>query len=226
MAAISTLKGKVFSAFLFDMDGTILTSIAAAERIWTNWAQRHGLDVAAFLPTIHGMRAVDTIRALGLPGVDAEHEAAALTLAEIDDVEGISEIAGAISFLSLLPSDRWAIVTSAPRLLAHARLSAAGIALPNVLITAEDVAHGKPSPDCFMMAADRMGFNAGDCLIFEDAPAGIRAAEAAGATVVVVTATHSHTMETSHVTLADFKHVRSLNDEAGVSIGQDFPALG
>ena len=215
MAAIAD---RAFAAFLFDMDGTILSSIAAAERIWTRWAERHGLDVAAFLPTIHGMRAVDTIRRLGLPGVDAEREAAALTLAEIDDVDGVHPIAGAVGFLAALPADRWAIVTSAPRDLAWARLAAAGIAPPALVVTAEDVAQGKPRPDCYLLAAERLGCDARDCLVFEDAPAGIQAAEAAGATVAVVTATHHQPMVTPHATLAGFDHLRLRVGEDGLRL--------
>ncbi|NVZ78779.1 HAD family hydrolase, partial [Pseudomonas gingeri] len=82
-------EGQRFAAFLFDMDGTLLNSIAAAERVWSNWARRHGLDVEAFLPTIHGVRSIDTVRRQNLPGVDAEREAAAISQAEIDDVEGV-----------------------------------------------------------------------------------------------------------------------------------------
>lgn len=92
---------STYRAFLFDMDGTVLTSIAAAERVWTTWALRHGVDVESFLPTIHGARAIDTIRRLGLPGVDAEAEAAWITEAEIDDVDGVFEVAGAAKFLVL-----------------------------------------------------------------------------------------------------------------------------
>jgi sugar-phosphatase len=106
---------RSFGAFLFDMDGTILNSIAAAERVWSVWANRHGLDVDAFLPTIHGMRASETIRRLNLAGVDVSAEAAWLTQAEMDDIEGIVEIPGAAGFLGRLPKERWAIVTSAPR---------------------------------------------------------------------------------------------------------------
>ena len=100
---------KQFSGFLFDMDGTLLTSIAAAERVWGAWAQRQGLDPVAFLPTMHGRRAIDTIRRLKLPGLDPEVEAEKITRAEIDDVEGVVAIAGAAEFLAALPTDRWAI---------------------------------------------------------------------------------------------------------------------
>ena len=107
-----------YRAFLFDMDGTLLNSIAAAERIWTRWAQRHGVDVATFLPTIHGVRAIDTIARQHLPGVDAQAQAEQITREEIEDVEGVVQVPGALTFLESLPPERWAIVTSAPMALA------------------------------------------------------------------------------------------------------------
>ncbi|WP_299009465.1 HAD-IA family hydrolase [uncultured Caulobacter sp.] len=198
MANSLLFPDRDFAAFLFDMDGTILTSIVAAERVWANWARKHGLDVEAFLPTIHGRRTIETIAALGLPGVDPEVEAQAVTAAELEDVEGIDAIAGAAAFLASLPADRWAVVTSAPRALAERRIAAAGLPSPAVMIAAEDVERGKPAPDCFLLAAQRLGHPIADCLVFEDAPAGIAAAEAAGASVVVITATHTHRLETRH----------------------------
>lgn len=185
------LPDQHFSAMLFDMDGTIINSIAAAEHVWANWARAHGLDVESFLPTIHGRRAIDTIASLNLPGVDAAAEAAYITRAEIDEVEGVEEIPGAAAFLKQIPQHRWAVVTSAPRALALTRLSAAGLPIPDVLITAEDVEQGKPQPDCYLLAAKRLGVRCADCLIFEDADIGIRAALASGGTLVVITATHT-----------------------------------
>lgn len=196
--------GRAFAAFLFDMDGTLLTSIEAAERVWSRWAAGHGLDVAAFLPTLHGKRAVDTIRQLGLPGVDADAEADKVTEAEIADVEGVREIGAAGAFLASLPPDRWAIVTSAPRALALARLEAAGLTPPAVFVTADDVAIGKPAPDCYLLAAKRLGVSASDCLIFEDAPAGILAAERAGAAVLVIRATHTAPLAGPHPGVDDY----------------------
>ncbi|SQF97460.1 HAD family hydrolase [Paucimonas lemoignei] len=212
------LTNRRFSAFLFDMDGTLLNSIVAAERVWSHWAQKHGLDVMTFLPTIHGVRCIDTIRNLNLAGVDPEREAAAISQAEIDDVQGVFEVPGAARLLASLPPERWAIVTSAPLALAEARLKAAGLELPINIVTSEDVSQGKPSPDCFLLAAKRLGVVPKDCLVFEDAPAGIAAAEAAGASVMVITATHGHELDTPHGTLANYEGVTVVVDAEGLGL--------
>ena len=214
MSAQASVFDRAFGAFLFDMDGTVLNSIAAAERIWSAWAVRHGVDVETFLPTIHGARAIDTITRLNLPGLDAEQQAAFITAAEIEDVEGIVEIPAAAAFLNALPKNRWAMVTSAPRDLALRRMAAAGIPEPAVMITAEDVKAGKPDPAGYLLAANKLGVEPADCLIFEDATVGIRAAEAAGAALMIITTTHQHPIETAHATLASY-------DAIGVRVGAD-----
>ncbi|MHB8284387.1 MAG: HAD-IA family hydrolase [Caulobacteraceae bacterium] len=225
MTDLSPLEGRAFAAFLFDMDGTIITSIVAAERVWANWARSHNLDVAAFLPTIHGVRAIDTVRKQNLPGVDAEQEAAAISQAEIEDVDGVEAIAGAARFLAALPPERWAIVTSAPQALAVARLEAAGLVAPALIVSADDVTQGKPSPEGYQLAAERLGVDVRDCLVFEDAPAGIQAGEASGAAVVVVTATHSHPIATPHATIGGYDHLLPVSDAAGLRLRQaDFAA--
>jgi sugar-phosphatase len=209
------LDGRSFGAFLFDMDGTVLNSIAVAERVWAAWAEKQGIDAASLLATVHGRKAIETITRLGLSGIDPAEEVRLLTQAEIDDVTGVEPIAGAIDFLKSLPADRWAIVTSAPKELAKVRIAATGIPWPKVLIAGEDVENGKPAPDCFMLAARILAQPIEDCLVFEDAPAGIEAAEASGASVLVISATHRAPLLTRHPSVGDYDHVAVNIDANG-----------
>ena len=213
---MTALPARDYAAFLFDMDGTILTSIIAAERVWADWARSHGLDVDVFLPTIHGKRSIDTVRSLGLPDIDAEAEAHRITQAEIEDVDGIEAIAGVAAFLATLPAERWAIVTSAPRALAQARIAAAGLPLPPVLVAAEDVKHGKPAPDPFLLGAEKLGMRPEECLVFEDTLAGLQSAAAAGMDSVMVTATHKHPVETDVTGVPDYDDLRAIRTGEGL----------
>ena len=212
----SVLPSREYAAFLFDMDGTILTSIKSAERVWSAWALRHGLDPASFVPTIHGKRTEDTIRNLGLPGVDPVAETLGIVLAEIEDVADIEEIAGVGRFLASLPAERWAIVTSASRALATARIAAAGLPLPPLLVSADDVKRGKPAPDPFLLGAQKLGVAPQDCLVFEDTLAGLAAAEAAGMDAIVVTATHTHPIETPAPPVPDYADLVAVRTESGL----------
>ncbi|MDG2535731.1 HAD-IA family hydrolase [Sphingomonas sp. HITSZ_GF] len=210
-----TLPGRSFAAFLFDMDGTLVNSMAVVDRVWRAWAARHGIATEPLMSALHGVRAIETIRRFAPAGVDAEAETEALTQAEIDDVDGLVEISGAAAFLARLPADRWALVTSAPRALALRRLEAAGVALPSVVITAEDVAHGKPAPDCFLAAAALLGVDIADCLVWEDSPAGLAAADAAGAAAIVITETHHDAMDTPHPARTDYRGLEVETDARG-----------
>lgn len=206
---------KSYAAFLFDVDGTLISSVAAAERVYGRWAESKGIDVAAFLPTIHGVRTIDTIRRLNRPDLDAEAEAAFIAKQEREDLDGVHAIPGAREFLATLPPDRWAVVTSAERDLARVRLAAAGITPPDVMVTAEDVSVGKPDPQGYTLAAHRLGVDPAQCLVFEDAPAGIQAGERAGADLLVITATHHAPYGRAHASIPDYLGVSAQRDARG-----------
>jgi len=172
-------------AILFDMDGTLVDSTAVVEHVWGRFALEHEIDLVGLLATSHGVKAIDTIR-LHTPGIDALAAADELAAYELTQNEGIVEIPGAAAFTALVPDDGYAVVTSAPTDLAALRLALCGIRTPSVLVGAEDVEHGKPDPEPYLKAAAALGIAPADCVVFEDAAAGIRAGIAAGMRVVVV----------------------------------------
>lgn len=181
----------IFSAkaILFDMDGVLMDSTPSVERVWRTWAAMHGLDPKWVAGQAHGRRSIETIRAVA-PEMDAEKENIAVEQMEIDDKEGVTALPGAAELLAHLPADRFAIVTSATRPLAVARLGYAGIPVPRHIITANDVLHGKPSPEPFLKGAALLGFNPADCLVFEDSPAGVSSARSAGMRTIALQTTY------------------------------------
>jgi sugar-phosphatase len=177
-------------AYLFDMDGTLVDSHVVVEAVWTEFCERHGLDPRVVLAYAHGRQAADTV-AHFLPALTDSARAelvAGLLAEEVNRTDGIVEVPGAGQLLAALAERgaRVAIVTSASRALALARLDAAGIGTPEVLVAAEDVERGKPDPSCFLLAASRLGVPIEHCVVFEDAEAGLAAAVASGARAVVV----------------------------------------
>ena len=178
------------SALLFDLDGVLVDSTACVERHWRMWAGRHGLDSEQILAISHGKRSIDTLRAVASHlDLDLEEEARLLEEEETRDLEGIVAVPGALALVSALPSNCWAIVTSATRKMATARLLATGIPIPRAFITAEQVSQGKPHPEGYLKAAAQLGAAFQDCLVIEDAPPGIQAARAGGMRVLGLTTT-------------------------------------
>ncbi|MGA1837205.1 HAD-IA family hydrolase [Herbiconiux sp. 11R-BC] len=178
---MSTLRAR---GILFDMDGTLVDSTAVVEHVWTRFAERHDLDAAALLATSHGRTAEETVRRWAPAGTDAASEVALLHGTELGMVDGIVEIRGAAAFTASVP--RWALVTSAPRALALARLETVGIPAPAELVCAEDVSTGKPDPEPYLRGAAALGLDPAEVVVFEDAEAGVMSALAAGMRTVVV----------------------------------------
>jgi sugar-phosphatase len=175
-------------AVLFDMDGTLVDSSHCVERTWRLWAQTHRLDLDALLAISHGRQNHETIRLIA-PHLETPEELAFLVRTEEECREGIVAVRGARTLLESLNPSAWAVVTSAWRTLAVLRLQYAGLPLPEVLVTADDIAHSKPHPEGYLAAASRLGVPPSACVVIEDAPAGIEAAHAAGMPVIGITTT-------------------------------------
>ncbi len=171
------------SALLFDLDGVLIDSNPAVSRVWSAWAEERGSDPAEVVAHAHGRPSLATVRKY-LPTADHEAENREVERREIKDVEGVVLLPGARELLQSLPPDRWTIATSCTRPLAEVRLRAAGLPVPERLVTSTDVTHGKPNPEPFLKAAAKLGFPASACVVLEDVPAGIRAGKAAGSRVI------------------------------------------
>lgn len=176
-------------AIIFDLDGVLVDSSAVIERHWKRWAARHGVDLEQVMRLMHGRRAAETMR-LVAPGLDVESEAEHFQAAQVPDTQGLQQIEGAARLVGSLPTDAWAVATSATREIAVNRLDSVGLPVPRVLVAAEDVERGKPAPDAYLLAAAGLSVSPGHCIVVEDAPAGVEGAKAAGMQVVAVTTTH------------------------------------
>jgi len=171
------------SALLFDLDGVLIDSTPAVARVWTRWAIEHGFDPETVVHKAHGRPSRITVREF-LPNSDVDLENREVERREIEDLDGVVLLPGARQLLNSLPPDRWTIATSCSRPLAEVRLRAAGLPIPKNMITSSDVKIGKPDPEPFLKAAAKLGFAASDCIVVEDAAAGVRAGKTAGARVI------------------------------------------
>lgn len=176
-------------AVLFDADGVLVDSHRAYRTVWECWARLHRLDAALVLAATHARRPVDTIAEVA-PGLDPVAEHGRLTGFVAELVDGFPLFPGAADLLVEVPAGRWAVVTSGDATRVRARLTAGSAPLPTVLVDGHDVSRGKPDPEGFLTAAARLGSVPVDCLVVEDAPAGVRAAKAAGMAVLALTTSH------------------------------------
>jgi mannitol-1-/sugar-/sorbitol-6-phosphatase len=208
------------SALLFDLDGVLIDSTPAVARVWSKWAAERGFDPKEVVEHAHGRPSISTIRHY-LPNSDHEMENREVERREINDVEGIIVLPGALELLKSLPVDRWTIATSCTRKLAEVRLRAAGLPIPELMVTATDVTNGKPHPEPFLKAAAKLNVPAGECVVFEDVPAGVRAGKASGARVVALRTTFGENdlrAAGADFVLGSCADVRAAADAGGVTL--------
>ncbi|MFF6917410.1 HAD-IA family hydrolase [Streptomyces sp. NPDC012466] len=206
-------------ALLFDNDGTLVSSLASVDRCWTRWAGEYGITAEEFARVeLHGRPAAEIAADL-LPAEVVPQAVARIEDLEVDDVPngGVHLLPGTRDFLDCLPADRWAVVTSATRRLAEARLDAVGI-LPKTLVAADDITRGKPDPEPYLLAARALGVDPAHCVVFEDAPAGLTAGRAAGMTTVALTTTHQARELHADLVVENLAALSVLVTEQGVEI--------
>jgi len=181
------------SAILFDLDGVLAESVASGDKQWTRWAKERGLDAAVVIRAAHGVPTIETIRQFApqiSSPIDVEAEARMMEQREIDDRESVHPVAGAADLLARIPPDRWTVVTSGTRALAEARLGYVGLPVPPTMVTASDITRGKPDPEPYLKGAAALRMPPKECVVIEDAPAGIRAGQAAGMRVIGIASTY------------------------------------
>jgi len=177
------------SAILFDLDGVLVDSTRSVTRQWRRWAAEQGIDPDEVASIAHGVRTIEVIRRLA-PHLPLQEEVNKLEAREAADSDGVSVMPGAAELLRSIPNGRWCVVTSGTRALALARLQLGNLPIPEVLITADEVVNGKPHPEPYLKGAERLGLHPGQCMVIEDAPAGIQSAHGGGMKVVAMTSTY------------------------------------
>lgn len=183
------MGSRIVSGFVFDVDATLVDTAGAIDKIWMSWAQKHGLSFERIVPHMHGRRIVETLTRVDPQFATFIHEQEVTDIA-VATMKQATAIVGAVEFTNQLPIDRWAIATSGAREIAMTSLSAAGISLPHIMICAEDVSHGKPHPEPFALAVKGLNLQADQCAAFEDSPAGIASAKAAGCFTIALLTSH------------------------------------
>jgi len=208
------------AAVLFDLDGVLIDSTPAVARVWSQWALSHGFDPQQVVAHAHGRPSISTIRDY-LPNADHEAENRIVESAEIADLDGVIPLPGALQLLASLPENRWTIVTSCTRELAQVRIKAAGLPVPKKIVTSSDIVQGKPDPEPYLKGAAILGFPGSDCVVLEDAPAGIRSGKAAGARVIAFRTTAGEAIlraAGADWIVPDASHISAVSSASGLQL--------
>ena len=176
------------SAVLFDLDGVLVDSTRSVDRQWRKWAQENNLEPDEVVRAAHGRRTIETVRQVA-PHLNAEAEMRKIERQEVEDTDGVVVMPGAADLLRSIPDGRWCVVTSGTRLLASGRLRLGSLPIPPMFVTADEVTKGKPDPEPYLKGAELLGFKPEECLVIEDAPAGVQAAHAGGMKVIALAST-------------------------------------
>ncbi len=198
---------RTFDAILFDMDGTLINSVPAVERAWRRWAEEFNIDTSGSFSLAHGTPAKDLVNQF-IPADDVERAFARIVQLEIEDTDGIELLPGTAEALASVPTERQAIVTSCTHALATVRIAATQLDQHSVLVTADDVANGKPDPEPFQRGAQLLGFDPARCLVVEDAPTGLKSARAAGCATLAVAGTHELHELDADAAVPDLSYIR------------------
>lgn len=205
-------------AAIFDVDGVLVDSTVVVERYWRNFARKHGLNPEKAILTAHGRRTEEAMRML-TPHIDVSEEAEKLVRNAAQDADGLRQMEGVASLISSLPNGRWAVATSGSRKTAEFRLKYAGITLPDVMITADDVNRGKPDPEVYIKASRKLGTLPEHCVVFEDSPAGVASGLAAGMRVIAVTTTHAlQDLKTADFITHNLSAIDIVSDKNGLTV--------
>ncbi|MEW2456729.1 HAD family hydrolase [Streptomyces albus] len=213
------MKFDAPATLLFDNDGTLLSSLESVVRCWTAWAREHGIGEEEFAAVeLHGRPAAEIVADL-LPAERVPTALARIERLEVEDVAngGVVPLPGTAELLASLPEGSWAVVTSATRELAEARLRAVGIEAP-LVICADDIVRGKPDPEPYLLAARKLGADPARCVVFEDAPAGLEAGRRAGMRTVGLATTHTRDQLRADVVVEHLGSVTAQVTAEGVTV--------
>jgi len=203
------------AAILFDLDGVLVDSTGSVTRQWQMWAEEQNIDPQRVVEIAHGVRAIEIVQRLA-PHLDAAAEVVRIEKREAADQEGVAVMPGAADLLKAIPGGRWCVVTSGTRYLATSRLKLANLPTPKVLVAADDVSKGKPDPQPYLMGAKLLGMNPAECLVIEDAPAGIRAAHAGGMKAIGITSTYPTSgLQEADAVVQELAQIKVLNLTGG-----------